>query len=170
MYVQERDAYTEAYRGAHGCVFWAIWLVWVAVTYAGFTLGESLGQVEERIFAPQILELPRTLSLEGYIGVGGPSYLPAALAGGLVAGLVLGIAQGLVLLPFLRLRGTIEWVGATTAGVAIGWAALYALSREMAGLVVDKSGLGPVVLLALLAGVGIIVGLALGYPQAIVLR
>src|SRR5438105_15000874 len=100
MIDQERDAYTEAYRGAHGWVFWASWLAWVVVTYIGFTLGEVMGQFTERVFAPQILELPRTLSLEGYISVGGPSHLLAALAGGLVAGIVLGLAQALVLLRF----------------------------------------------------------------------
>src|SRR5438045_9199738 len=124
MYIQDRDAYADAYRGAPGFVFWAIWLVWVVISYTGFALGESLGQFEERIFAPQILELPRTLSLEGYIGAGGPSHLLAALAGGLVAGLVLGIGQGLVLLPFLRIAGAGAWGGATTGGKAVARAGL----------------------------------------------
>jgi hypothetical protein len=170
MYVQERDAYTEEYRGAPGVVFWGIWVVWVVVTYLGFTVGETLGQMEERVFAPQILELPRALSIEGYFGAGGSSNLLAALSGGLVAGFVLGIGQGLILFPFLRLAGTIEWVGATTVGMAISWTALYVLSREMSGLVVEKNVGGVLFLIALLVGIGIIVGLALGYPQGIVLR
>jgi len=170
MYVQEHDPYTEAYRGAPGVVFWAIWLVWVVVTYIGFTLGETLGQMVERIFAPQMLNLPRAVSLEGYVAAGGPSYLLVALGSGLVAGLVLGIGQGLVLLPFLKLRGTIEWVGATIIGMGIGWVTLYALSRAMSGPVLDRPTGGVLVVIIPLAGVGIIVGLALGYPQGIVLQ
>src|SRR3954469_17812456 len=107
MYDQERDVYADTYQSARGIVYLAIWLVWVVVTYLGFTFGESLGQIEEQIFAPDMLGLPRALSVEGYIGVGGGSHLLVALGSGFMAGLVLGIGQGLVLWPFVRLAGAL---------------------------------------------------------------
>lgn len=169
MYVQERDNYAESHSGAPGCVLWLFGLAWIVATAVGWVVGGSLGEWVERTIAPQLAEAPRLFSLQGYVA-GGDAQPIAVLAGGIAAGLVLGVLQGAVLLPFLRLNGSLAWVAATTIGRTAAWVALYLLSSQMAGLVYDKQLVGLSVLFVLLAGVAITTGFAVGYPQALVLR
>ncbi|HEY0069264.1 MAG TPA: hypothetical protein VGE04_04765, partial [Chloroflexia bacterium] len=170
MHIAERDAYAEAHRGPSGCALWLVWLAWVLVSFFTFTLGESLGKGVESLLAPEITALPRALSIEQPVEAGGPFNLFASLAGGLVAGVVLAVGQGLVLLPFLKVAGALEWVAATTIGRAIGWVAVYGLSKELVKIVLDKDIVGVCLLVVFLGGTGVITGLALGYPQAMILR
>src|SRR3954451_17599571 len=109
MYDSQRDSSTES---APGCFYWMIWLIWMAVTVITFMLGESLRQFIVGFINPQATELPRVLSLEGNVtltGLGGID-IAAQLAGGLAMGLVIAIGQALVLYPFLKMEGALEWV------------------------------------------------------------
>ncbi len=170
MYVQERGAYYEAHRGAPGYVFWALWLVWVLVNIVAFLVSESLGQsVQAILFPPEPLS-PRLLSLEGLVISDGVLQYGSAVIGGLVAGVTLGVIQGVVLLPFLKMGGLLEWVLATTMGRAVRWIAMYVISRELIGLTLDRHIVGVLVLFTLFIAVGSIAGVALGYAQSIVLR
>src|SRR5437763_15758761 len=108
MYVQERDAYYEAHRGAPGYVFWVLWLAWVLVNVAAFIISESLGQSAQSIIFPPEPSSPRLLSLEGRIVTDGILQYGSAVIGGLVAGIVLGVIQGMFLLPVDKLPGWLE--------------------------------------------------------------
>lgn len=151
-----------------GCLTTAIWFGWVAVSMIGYLGGEWLGEaVETFILGPDV---PRLLSIEGRVELAQPlSYLVSAI-GGLVAGVVLGLAQGLLLLPYLKTRGMVEWVVVTTLGRMVRWVALFVIGQQLVALVVDRTWLGSCVLFGLLVGMGIIAGLALGYAQSRVLR
>lgn len=151
-------------------MLWLVWLVWVLVSYLTFTLGESLGKAVEGVLAPEIATLPRALSIKQPVEAGSSLNLFASLVGGLVAGAIFGLGQGIVLLPFLKLRGALAWVAATTIGRAVGWLAVYVLSKEMVRLVLDKNIAIACLLAIFLAGIGVIAGLSLGYAQALVLR
>ncbi|HVF99193.1 MAG TPA: hypothetical protein VND68_05095 [Chloroflexia bacterium] len=170
MYIAERDAYAEAHRGPSGCAMWLVWLAWVVVSVFTFTLGESLGRAVENLLAPEMMGLRRALSIEQRVAAGGSLNLFASMAGGLVAGVVFAVGQGLVLLPFLKVAGALEWVVATTIGRAIGWVAIYGLSKELVRIVLQKDLTGVCLLVVFLGGMGVITGLALGYPQAMILR
>src|SRR5437868_5620720 len=170
MYIQERDAYYEAYRGAPGYVLWGLWFVWVLVSVAGYLISQSVGQsVQASVFPPDASSF-RLLSLDGNFKSGGAMQYVSALAGGIVAGIVFGIAQGLFLLPFLKLVGMLEWVAATTVGLAVRWIAMYIISRELVGLTLDQHIVGVCVLFWLMIGIGSIAGVSLGYAQSVVLR
>jgi hypothetical protein len=82
----------------------------------------------------------------------------------------LGLAQGLLLFPFLKRDGTVEWLLATVLGRSVQWIVIYAIGVEMTGLVVDKSFVGVLLLFAFLIATGILSGAALGYPQSQVFR
>jgi hypothetical protein len=170
MYVQERDAYYEAHHGAPGYVYWALWLAWLVVNIVAFIVSESLGQGVQTSLFPPDPSSARLLSLEGHVVSDGVVQYGSAVIGGLVAGAVLGILQGVVLLPFLKLAGMLEWVLATTVGRAARWIAMYVISRELVGLTLDNHIVGVFVLFSLLIAVGIIAGVTLGYAQNIVLR
>jgi hypothetical protein len=94
----------------------------------------------------------------------------ALLIGVLLAGVVLGTAQAIVLVPFLKLDGAIEWIVATTIGRAVGLLALYVVGRETVRLVLDKHIVGVCVLFLILIGTATTAGFALGHAQGIVLR
>jgi hypothetical protein len=64
----------------------------------------------------------------------------------------------------------LQWALVTLLGRAVGWVAIYLISKQMVGLVVEKDIAGLALLLVFLVGTGVIVGLALGYPQSIMLR
>ncbi len=145
-----------------------IWLGWFAASMVGYLGGEWLGEaIESVIIGP---DATRVLSLEGRVELAEPFDYLAAGIGGLVAGVVLGAAQGLVLLPYLKRQGVLEWIAATTVGRMARWLAIFVVGQQMAELVLDKSFAGGIVLFGLLGGLGIIAGLTLGYAQYLVLR
>lgn len=169
MYEAEHDTFSD---NAPGCLFWGVWLIWVIVNIVAFLLGESLRQAVISFFNPQVAELPRALSLEGRVNVnptGSLQILPEVL-GALADGAVIAVGQALVLYPFLKLAGALEWAAATMIGRAAGWLAIFTVSRVMVGVVLDEPIPGLCILFVLLTGVGTIAGLALGYAQGIVLR
>jgi hypothetical protein len=167
MYEAEHDIYADS---APGCLYWAVWLVWVIANVLAFIFGESLRQAVISLFNPQVAELPRALSLEGRVATTGSFDLLPEIAGALASGVVVALGQALVLFPFFKLTGALEWAVATTIGRAAGWIAIYTVSTAMIGIVVDRPLPGMCILFVLLAGVGAIAGIALGYAQGIVLR
>ncbi|HKP51456.1 MAG TPA: hypothetical protein VJ183_02270 [Chloroflexia bacterium] len=169
MYEIERDAYAES---GPGCLYQLIALAWVLVTVAAFVLGESLRGIVVGFLAPNTSELPRVLSVEGQVWMGGfaPLQILAEFAGGLASGAVIAVGQGLVLFPFLKLAGALEWAAATIIGRGVAWLAIYIVSQAMVRLVLDNQIVGVCMLFLVLGGVGIIAGLALGYAQGVVFR
>jgi hypothetical protein len=169
MYEAEHDAYAES---GPGCLYWGVWLAWVLVTTATFWFGESLREFVVGLFTSNAAGVPRVLSIEGRVGLGGmePLQILPELAGGLASGAVIAVGQGLVLFPFLKLAGALEWAAATTIGRGLCWLAIYVTSQAMVRLVLDKPMPGLCVLFLLLAGIAIIAGVALGYAQGLVLR
>lgn len=165
----ERDEYIHNYRDPAGCMFWVAWLAWAAATFFAFIVGDTLGKSVEAMLAPETVGLPRALSIAQAVDAGASLNLFAAVSGGLVAGVVLAVGQGLVLLPFMKRAGVLEWALATIAGRAAGWTAIYVVSKQMVGLVLDKDGYGFLFLVLLLVGTALIAGLAVGYAQSIVL-
>src|SRR5262245_14091525 len=136
MYEQQRDEYAS-HRGT-GCFLGLIWLGWVLATVVGFLVGEWLGEAVQNFFFPPAVDAPRLLSLEGNIQAAGALQYFSSFIGGLVAGAVLGVAQGLILLPFLKGAGFVEWVAATTIGRMASWLLIYVFSRELIGLTLDR--------------------------------
>ena len=167
MYVAEHDTYAE---NAPGCFYWAVWLVWVATNIVVFLLGENLREAVINLFNPQAVDLPRALSLEGRIATTSSLQILPEVLGAVASGAVVAVGQALVLFPFLKLAGALEWAAATLIGRAAGLIAIYAVSRAMLGLVLDDAISGLCLLLVLLVGVGVIAGIALGYAQGIVFR
>jgi hypothetical protein len=166
----EYDKFAEAHYTGPRIIWWVLWLVWVALTFLGFTVGQTLGSAVEGLISPQLLTLPTGFSLAQPVERVGDFAIVPVIAGGLVAGMVLAVAQGIVLLPFLRVAGVAEWAIATTIGRAVGWVAVYITARSMVGLVFDRQVVGLAVLSVFLVGMGIIVGWSLGYAQGMVLR
>jgi hypothetical protein len=170
MYDEERDAYADAHRGAPGCIFALIWFVWVVVNVVAFTAGDALGQSVRYALAPELATATNTITLEGRVEATGPLLLVPMLAGALTTGAVIGIAQGLVLLPFMKLLGTLEWTAATIVGWVVRWIAAFAVARTMVGLVLDWDIVGACLLVFWMIGLALIAGGTLGFAQAIVLR
>ena len=79
---------------------------------------------------------------------------------------MLGIAQGILLLPFIKISGALEWLLATVIGRSAQWATLYVIALGMRGLVIDQSFVGLVLLFAMMLLTGVMSGVALAYPQA----
>jgi hypothetical protein len=167
MFEAEHDSYAE---NAPGCFYWAVWVAWVAANVVAFLLGESLREAVISLINPQVADLPRALSLEGRVAVTGSPEILSEVLGAVASGAVIAVGQSLVLFPFLKLAGALEWAAATIIGRAAGWIAIYAVSRGMLGIVVDEGISGLCLLFVLLVGVGIIAGIALGYAQGIVFR
>lgn len=94
--------------------------------------------------------------------------LAVVVAGGLVEGLALGLLQGRVLRGWLVTFRHVRWVVVTVLVAGLGWAIASAPS-VLSG---DEAGPEPSRALVLLgaAGIGIVMGLALGGAQALVLR
>jgi hypothetical protein len=170
MYDEERDAYADAHRGAPGCIFALIWFVWVVVNVVAFTLGDALGQSVRYAIAPELATATNTITLEGRVEATGPLNPVAMLAGALTTGAIIGIAQGLVLLPFMKLFGALEWTAATIVGWILRWVATFAAARTMVGLVLDWDIVGACLLVFWLVGLALIAGGSLGYAQGVVLR
>jgi hypothetical protein len=169
MYLDERDAYSEAYLGPPGCIIWLLGLGWALVTIAGFVWGEQLGEAVEALVSPAAASCLQRVSFEGRVEAGSEAYYLATIAGGVVAGTVLGIAQGLYLWPFFKLAGTLEWIAATIMGRTVRWVIMFILARELATAVFDREALGGPFFLFAMALLGLVVGLPLGYTQSKVL-
>jgi hypothetical protein len=140
------------------------------VNLVAFGVSESLGEAVEAIIVhaepatTQLLSLDRATHVTDWTG-----YV-AAVAGGIVAGVVLGAGQGIILAPYLKWKGFLEWLVATTIGRAVRWIALFVIGQQLVGLVADKHVVGACFVLMLLIGMGCIGGGALGYAQSVVLR
>jgi hypothetical protein len=160
----ERDLYAETYLRISGGKAAIIWIAWVVVTYFGFVLGENWANEVASVLMPSDPKAVQLLSLEETVQTGTAASYFAAFVGALVAGGVLALAQTLFMLPFLKFAGAKEWFIATFIGRAVRWMAVYAISREFVRLTFDKP-LGTCLLGAFLIGIGVIAGLALGYPQ-----
>ncbi len=147
MYIGERDAYADS---APGCFYWMVGLGWLVANIVGALLGESLRQIVVGFFSPQMMELPRAVSIEGHIAVADTLQILPEIFGGLASGLVIAIAQAAVLFPFLKLEGALEWTLATVIGHTLAWLAIYIVSQEMLRLVLDRQIAGICILLLLL--------------------
>ncbi|MDQ3930945.1 MAG: hypothetical protein M3328_17600 [Chloroflexota bacterium] len=169
MPTNEYDEYARRYNSPSGCVFWLAWLGWAVATFIAFILGDILGKSVEAMLAPEAAGVPRALSIAQPVDAGASLNLLAAIAGGLVAGVVLAVCQCLVLLPFMKRSGILEWAGATILGRTVAWVSIYLISKQLVGLVLDRNMVGVLFLLILLVGTGVIAGLAVGIPQSIVL-
>jgi hypothetical protein len=156
---------TSSGPSGSGCLLVAMWF---AASMVGYLAGEWLGEAIESVLLGA--DAPRLLSIEGHVELAEPLGYIASGVGGLVAGVVLGVAQGLVLLPYFKTTGLLEWVIATTIGRAARWLALLIIAQPMAAMVLDKTYLEACLLLGLLVGIGVIAGLVLGYAQSVVLR
>lgn len=170
MQFNEYDEYARRYQTPSGCVFWFTRLAWTLATFIAFILGDVLGKAVEAMLAPETAGAGarRAMSIAQAVDAGASLNLLAAVLGGLVAGIVLAVLQGLVLLPFMKRSGVFEWVGATILGRAVAWVAIYVISKQAVGLVLDRSMGGVLFLLAVLVGTGVIAGLAVGIPQSVV--
>ena len=168
MYDQERDEYREKHLGGHGCFYWLICLLWIMANVCAVVAGEMIIASAASLLQPQWGN--SLLSLQGDIKRSGADGYLAALLGGLGAGALVGLAQGLVLLPFLKLKTAIYWVVATVIGWNLRWFLLFVISQQLAGLVVDRYIEGGCLLLMLLIGIACIAGFATGYPQTLILR
>ena len=167
MQTIDRDAYSETRRRGAGCLYGLLWLV---VTGVAFFISDSLGEIVETSLSDPNTAASRLLSIEGRIEAATPAKYLAVILGGLIAGAVLGIGQGLVLLPYLKLKGMLEWVLATTVGRAARWIAMFIISQQLVGIVLDRDITGFFVIFVLLIGIGCIAGIILGYAQNVVLR
>lgn len=160
----------DSLNKAPGCLLWAVALLWVVVNVAAAWLGDLLRLGVVGFFSPAAVDAPGALSIQGHIeAMGGLQILPE-LAGGIAAAAVLALAQGIVLVPFLKATGIVEWTAATIIGRTVGWMAIYIATQEMVRLVISKENGGLCLLFAALVGTGVISGLSLGYAQGIVWR
>ncbi len=147
MYVAERNEYVE-----HQEAGFLFWLMWVAAT----TIGAFAGHYLEN--------LTRNIQLPGAFDI------LSVAAGGAVAGVVIGLAQALVLMPYLKRRGAIEWLIATILGRTASWIIFFLYGDALSGLFFDNSYgtiCGLILLKLLLGGV---LGFILAFPQYLVLR
>jgi hypothetical protein len=166
MYLDDRDAYSEVYQGPPGCLVWLLGLGWALVTVAALVWGEQLGEMVEGLFMPEATSTLTRVSFEGRVEAGSEAYYLTSVV---VAGAVLGIAQGLFLWPFFKLAGTLEWIAATVLGRAVRWVIMFVLARELATAVFDREAMGGALFLFVMALLGLVVGLPLGYTQSKVL-
>ncbi len=128
----------------------SVWLLWLPLTTAGLALGRWLG-----------------LGVDEAAQAGGLLYLGVALLRGALAGAVGGAVQGLALLPFLKLRGWVMWIGATALGWAARSLALYLVGGGVVTLIFDAGG----VALPIIGGItGLMAGAMLGLGQVLVVR
>lgn len=163
------DEYRERGQNAPLWFFILVWLGWVLVTVAGYLAGQWLS---ERVAAGLAGDTAarRVLSIEGRVEAMDAIGYAVALLSGVISGVTLGLAQGLLLLPFLKGAGAVEWVLATMLGRATQWMVIYSLGLETARLTFDKSAAGVFLLFALMAAMGILSGAALGFPQSQVFK
>src|SRR5687768_8569304 len=117
MYVLERDEYAEAHRPGPR---WGFWLAWVAITVVAGAVAQPL--------ATSIRESAST--------VVSASVLIAALAGASVGALV-GLCQGLLLLPYIRPTGYVQWIAATIIGRSLRAMAISIVGLPLLGASAD---------------------------------
>jgi hypothetical protein len=121
MFVYERDQYYESHRLGPS---WGWWLLWVLATTLGAAIGLGLGDLVEQ-----------TLKSGGVPDAG------AFAVAGASAGVPLGIAQGVVLWPFIRAKGSLQWLLVTIAGRSGRWIVTASLFDLMGGLTNAFAGL-----------------------------
>lgn len=163
------DEYMEAEQNAPLWFIILVWLGWVTVTIAGYLAGKWLTEAIASSITGETVAR-RVLSIEGRVEAAGAVSYVVALLGGACAGATLGFMQGVFLIPFLKMAGAVEWLLATTIGRTVQWIVISAIGLEMAGLTVDKSLAGVLLLFASLGVTGILSGVALGYPQSLVFK
>ena len=148
MYIADRNEYVE-----HRQAGFLFWLLWVAAT----TLGAFAGHY-----------------LEGFMLVNGR--LPGAFdilsvaAAGAVAGVLIGLPQVLLLMPYLKRHGAIEWLIATVLGRIASGIIIFLYADALSGLYLDNNYTticGLIILRILLGGV---LGLLIAFPQYLVLK
>jgi len=144
--------------------FILVWFGWVAVTIAGFLLGQWLSEALASLLLGD--SATRVLSLEGRVAVAGIWGYVVALLCGAVSGVALGATQGLLLFAFLKSAGTMEWFLATVLGRTVQWMVIYATGVAMAHIVFHKDAVGVLLLMVIMALIGALSGAALGYPQS----
>lgn len=128
------------------------WLLFIGAT----TLGAFAGNFLE--------ELVRSAPLPGALDI------LSVAAGGAVAGAVIGLAQALLLMPYLKKSGAIEWLVATILGRIASGIIFFLYEDALSGLFTDTSYTtvcGLILLKLLLGGV---LGFILAFPQYLVLR
>lgn len=148
MALYHRDEYAEKYRRRPGCL---LGLLWLCATVVGSAIGTPI--------ADWILQ---GVADETAISL----YLLASVAlSGLAIGIFVGGAQALILMRYFKLRGTLEWILATTLGRVVRSVLILVLSFLLFG---SDMGILPYAILMIL--VGMLAGLATGYTQRIVLE
>lgn len=165
----DQDEYIASQQNAPSWVFMLIWLGWVALTATGYFGGRWIAE-SAADFLTGVGTATRLFSIEGTLRDSGFGGFFVALVSGAIAGLVLGIAQGILLLPFIKISGALEWLLATVIGRSAQWAALYVIALAMRGLVIDQSFVGLMLLFAMMLLIGVMSGVALAYPQAQVFK
>ncbi len=148
MYIADRNEYV-----AHQQAGFLFWLLWVAAT----TLGAIAGRYLEELILLNAL-LP------------GAFDILSVAAGGAVAGALMGIVQALVLMPYLKRQGAIEWLIATILGRTASAIIIFLYADALSGLFLDNrytTICGLIILRILLGGV---LGLILAFPQYLVLK
>jgi len=152
--VYRRDEYAEKHTLGPGCGFL---LCWVAATMIGQVIGAAL--------ALPIFEWKP----EGIL-----SLLDVEATGGLCIGVFVGIAQALVLLPYLKLAGGLEWVVATALGRVVRVLLISMLSSglllSVPGTINATASIAFCLYLSALVFIGACAGAAIGYAQRFVLR
>lgn len=146
----DRDEYTEAHTRGPGCAFFLAWIA--ASTIAAAIAAVLLPRVE-----------PATMpSIWLYLG-----WLPIE---GTVIGFAVGGMQGFVLVRYLKRKGTLEWVAATTLGRIARSIVIGTIGLAVGGLRFQYDFAGLIGLWLLYAIIGGVAGLVLGLAQAAVLR
>jgi hypothetical protein len=143
---------------------WRIWLRWILANAASETVG--LG-------ATLLIGAFLLVNAEKTIGAV-PAAALGALAGTVIEGSVVGTAQWLVLRrPLQRMRWRV-WVIATALGAFIAWT-LAMIPSTLLFTGPDSGSVAPgemsdLLIYALAAGMGLVVGSILGVPQWLALR
>lgn len=167
--MDQQGEYMETQQNAPIWFFILLWLGWVIITVAGYLIGQWLSEGA----AAGILgdtTARRVLSIEGNVQAAGSIGYAVALLIGLIQGAVLGVAQALLLLPLLKRAGAVEWLAATVMGRTVQWVVIYLTGMETINLTFDKDVPGVLLLFLLLAVIGLLSGVALGYPQSQVFK
>lgn len=167
--INAHDDYLDSQQNAPSWFFFFIWLGWIIVTIAGYLAGQWLAENT----ATTLLSGTTTthvLTIQGSAQEAGIEGYIAAFLGGILSGAALGATQGLLLLPFMKVAGTIEWVLATIIGRTTQWMVIYIVGTAMLNMTVDKSFLGTLAFFVMLLLTAVLSGAALGYAQSRVFR